>query len=87
LNRSQFYFYLKKVKDILSTAIPDVNGMRDGRRLAEKWAGLRQLEGERSSRMNTIENIGQRIIPAIRTESLAYSAASITFYHVSDHKL
>jgi signal transduction histidine kinase len=85
LSRSQFHFYLKKARDMLETWIPDVSHLEGGKRLTERWDGLRQLEVERSGRMNTIDNLRQKIIPLTGAKDYDYSEEnSGIFHHVSD---
>jgi len=84
LSRSQFHFYLKKVKDMLEIWMPGMSGLENEARLAERWDGLKQLETERSGRMKTIENLRQKIIPLIEAKDHDYSAHSGTFHHVSN---
>ena len=84
LSKSQFNFYLTRVKSLIRDSLADVNGMEDGRQLTERWNGLMKTEAEILNRTNIIDNLRQKIITLIRAEIPASDKASGGFYHVSE---
>lgn len=83
LSRSQFYFYLNKIKDMTEKSITDINGTKDAKAIQEKWETLKKLEENQLRRMNTIENIMAKFIPIIETRK-PLSPSLRTFSHLSE---
>jgi signal transduction histidine kinase/tetratricopeptide (TPR) repeat protein len=84
LSKSQFNFYITRVKSLIRDSLADINGVEDGRQLTERWNGLMKTESERLNRANIIDNLRQKIIPLIRAETPASDMASGGFHHVSE---
>jgi signal transduction histidine kinase/tetratricopeptide (TPR) repeat protein len=83
LSRSQFYFYLNKIKDMIEKSITDINGTKEGKVIREKWESLKKLEENQLKRMNTIENIMAKFIPIIETRK-PLSPSPGSFSHLSE---
>lgn len=85
LSRSQFYFYLNKIKDMIEKSITDINinGTKEGKVIQEKWQSLKKVEEEQLKRMNTIENIMAKFIPIIETRK-PLSPSPGSFSHFSE---
>jgi len=86
LTKAQFYFYRNKVKAMLKTSTADINinETRDGESLMKKWSELERLEEERLRRMETIENLTQKVIPLIEAKRPLPIAPSGRFLHLSE---
>lgn len=86
LTKAQFYFYRNKVKAMLKTSIADINinETRGGESLMKRWGELEQLEEERLRRMETIENLIQKVIPLIEAKRPLPIAPSGRFLHLSE---
>jgi len=86
LTKTQFHFYRNKVKAMLKTSTADINinETRGGESLMKKWNELERLEEEKLRRMNTIENLTQKVIPLIETKRPLPIAPSGRFHHLSE---
>jgi signal transduction histidine kinase len=84
LTKTQFYFYRNKVKSMFKTSTAEINETTDGKNLMKKWGELERLEEERLKRMETIENLIQKVIPLIKTKRPVSAPASGRFHHLSE---
>ena len=84
LNKNQFFFYRNKVKDMFKTSTVDTDETRDGKSLMKKWSEMEQIEEDKLRKMETIENLIQKVIPLIKTKKPASSEASGRFLHLSE---
>lgn len=84
LSRSQFDFYMRKVKAELSGVSAEIDDEETKKALAEKQAVLRQLEKEKLKRMATIEDLHQRVLPVLMTRKKTAPVIPEMFSHFSD---
>lgn len=86
LTKAQFYFYRNKVKAMLKTSTADINinETRGGESLMKKWSELERIEEEKLRRMESIENLIQKVIPLIETKRPLPIAPSGRFLHLSE---
>jgi signal transduction histidine kinase len=84
LNKNQFFFYRNKVKDVFKTSTVDTGKARDGKNLVKKWSEMEQLEEDKLRKMETIENLIQKVIPLMKTKKPASSEASGRFLYLSE---
>jgi len=67
-----------------STADININETRDRESLMKKWGELEQLEEERLRRMESVENLIQKVIPLIEAKRPLSIAPSGRFLHLSE---
>ena len=84
LSRTQFYFYLKKIKGELARVIAEIEDEETKNVFAEKQTVLRHVEEERLKRMGTLEEFHQRILPVLMTRQKAVLGVPESFSHFSD---
>lgn len=84
LSRTQFYYYLKKVKEELARVYAEMDDEEAKKVLAEKQTVLRQLEEEKLKRMATLEDLHQRVLPPLMTRKKAVADIPESFYHFSE---
>jgi signal transduction histidine kinase/tetratricopeptide (TPR) repeat protein len=67
LSRTQFYFYMKKVKEEQAGVIAKIEDEEIEKAIAERQAALQQIEKNKLERMATLEDFQQRILPRLMT--------------------
>jgi signal transduction histidine kinase len=84
LSRTQFDFYIKKVKEELTRVYEEIDDEEAKKALAEKQTALRQLEEEKLKRMSTLEDLHHRVLPLLMTRKKAAADIPESFSHFSD---
>jgi len=67
LSRTQFYFYVKKVKEELAGVFAEISEEKARKAIGRKQAELRRLEEEKLKRMTTLEDFQPRVLPLLMT--------------------
>jgi len=67
LSRTQFYFYVKKVKEELARVIAGIEDEETEKAFAERQTALQQLEKKKLERMVTLEDFQRRVLPLLMT--------------------
>ena len=65
LTKDRFYFYRNKIKKTIETSLVEIRETNNSENLIKEWEKLEQLEEKKLDRMNTLENLAQRIAPLI----------------------
>jgi signal transduction histidine kinase len=84
LSRTQFYFYMKKVKEELARVCAEIDDEESKKGLAERQTDLRQLEEGKMKRMATLEDLHKKVLPLLMTRKKAAAGIPESFSHFSD---
>ncbi len=84
LSRTQFFFYLKKVKEELARMSAEISDEEIQKAIDERQMALRQLEEKKLKRMAALEELHQRILPLLMTRNKATVDIPGSFSHFSD---
>jgi signal transduction histidine kinase len=71
LSRTQFEFYMKKVKEELARMSAEISDDETQKALAEKQSSLQLLEEEKLSRTAALEELQLRVLPLLMTRNKA----------------
>lgn len=81
LTKDRFYFYRNKIRKTIESALVEIRETNNNETLIKEWEKLEQFEEEKLGRMNTLENLAQRIAPLIERKNHAPRATHGIFTH------
>jgi len=84
ISQTQFFLYLKKVKDGLNFLRQRIDAENIEENIADRWTELEQIEKEKLERMEAIEAIAQKMLSIFMTRETDPENISGTFTHLSE---
>jgi len=81
LKKDRFYFYRNKIRKTIESALVEIRETNNNENLIKEWEKLEKIEEQKLGRMNTLENLAQRIAPLIEKKNHAPRTLPGIFAH------